>query len=132
MLTRFPAKVIVFDLNGTLLNTEAVAPKLRRAFGSKYSVTEWFTELLQYSKAFTLAGQYRDFGELAGAVLQMAANVRHVKLSPADIERLRNALRDIPPFPDVVQSLRDLRNAGLRLSVLSNSSASSVPQQLAN
>ena len=49
-------QVIVFDVNGTLLDLQALAPQLERLFGSAVTVREWFSELLQHTLALTLAG----------------------------------------------------------------------------
>src|SRR5947209_6395784 len=122
--------VIVFDVNGTLLDTEALAPTLRSIFGSKYTVREWFTELIQYTMATTLSGDYREFGDVAISVLKMAAAARHVTVSGRAIEKIRKGMRHLPPFPDVKTSLRRLQERGFRLAALSNSGPAALDEQL--
>ncbi len=125
-------EVVLFDLNGTLLDTAALAPVLRKIFGRKLSVREWFTQVIAYSMASTLAGDYRQFGDIAIAVLKMEANARQIELSGADVEKVQEAMRRLPAFADVKPSLRKLRKATVRLSVLSNSAPASMNQQLRN
>jgi 2-haloacid dehalogenase len=122
--------VIVFDLNGTLLDTSPTTPLFRRIFGGKFSAEHWFTELLQHAMALTLAGEYRDFGDLAIAVLEMEATKRRVRLRAKDIQALRQRLLHLPAFPDVKGALGRLRKEGFRLAVLTNSSAHAADEQL--
>jgi 2-haloacid dehalogenase len=124
--------VIVFDVNGTLLNTEALAPEIRAIFGSKYTPREWFTETVLYAMATSLAGDYREFGDVAIAVLEMAAAARRVTPQPSAVEAVRRGIRRLPPFPEAPEALKALRDVGFRLAALSNSSQAALEEQLAN
>jgi 2-haloacid dehalogenase len=121
--------VVVFDLNGTLLDNRAVKPVLRSIFGRKLGTEEFFTRVLQYSMAYTLAGEYRPFGEIALAVAGMEAEARKIKITEAGKHRLRASLRSLPPFCEVRKSLRKLQKAGFRLAVLTNSAAEDAQEQ---
>lgn len=122
--------VVVFDVNGTLLNTHAVAPKIRKLFGSNYSVTEWFHEVIAYSMASTLTGNYREFGDIAASVLRMNADAQGVRVSSEDVEAIRTTMRTLPAFPDVSKGLRRLKEGGLRLAALSNSGRTALQSQM--
>lgn len=122
--------VLVFDLNGTLLDTEALARPIRRIFGRKLSVDAWFTKVLQHSMAISLAGEYRPFGEIAMTVLEMSAAGLGVRLRKADTERVKNGMKRLPAFPDVKKALGRLQAAGYRLAVLTNSARESLKEQL--
>ncbi len=121
---------LVFDVNGTLLNTHALAPKFRKIFGNRYSVREWYLETIGYAMAVTIAATYRDFGDLAIATLCMAAESRGIKVQDQDVERFRQAMRHLPPFPDVRSGLKRLKNAGFRLAALSNSGTGALTENL--
>ena len=64
--------LLVFDVNETLLDIEALAPHFQRIYGDAGVLREWFAQLILYSEAITLTGNYVPFGELAGAVAQQA------------------------------------------------------------
>lgn len=122
--------VIAFDLNGTLLDTGAIAPELRNIFGNKVTADHFMAEVLKHSMATTLAQDYRPFSDMAANVLEMIATGHGIVLSAAQIEHVRAALLRLPPFPDVIQGLRRLRSAGLRLAVLTNSGGTNLEHQL--
>ena len=122
--------VIVFDLNGTLLDLHALAPHIRHIFGRKLTVDAFFTQVIQYSMALTLAGDYQEFGDIAISVLEMAATANNVKLTSSDIEMVRDAMQQLPPFADAKKALRRLQKAEQRLAVLTNSTPAALEAQL--
>lgn len=121
--------VIVFDVNGTLLDTEALAPQLKAIFGTKYTVREWFHEVIEYAMALTLADDYREFGDVAMNVLQMAAEARAVRLRRDAVAALQKRLKHLSAFPDVKRSLARLHKGGFRLAALSNSGSGLLQEQ---
>lgn len=123
-------KVLLFDLNGTLLDTSALRPRIHAIFNGKLSVDSWFDQVIQHAMAATLAGEYREFGHIAIAVLQMNAAARGINLSSSDIHKVQTGLQRLPPFPDVKSALRTLRASGFRLAVLTNSAPAAMQRQL--
>ncbi len=121
---------IVFDMNGTLLDTEALAGPIRRIFGRKLTADAWFTRVLEHSMATSLAGDYREFGEIAMAVLEMSAAGLGVRLSKSDIGRVKSGMTRLPPFREVKKALGRLQAGGFRLAVLTNSGKESLAEQL--
>lgn len=122
--------VILFDVNGTILDTAALAPVIRKIFGRKLAMREWFTELLQYTMAYTLAGEYREFSDIGVDVLHMAAARSDLTLTPEDVAQVLQAIRQLPAYPDVPKALRRLQSAGYRLATLTNSTQSLMEAQL--
>jgi 2-haloacid dehalogenase len=53
--------VLVFDVNETLLDIEALEPHFDRVFGDCGVVREWYNQLVMYSMAVTLSQNYVDF-----------------------------------------------------------------------
>lgn len=115
-------KIIVFDVNETLLDIEALNPFFLRVFGDEKVMRQWFSELIIYSQALTLSGSYKPFGELAVAVLQMVADIRGEGLSDENIDEFREQLAMLPAHPDAIPALDMLKAAGFRLVTLTNSS----------
>lgn len=127
-----PRRIIVFDVNETLLDVGALGPHFARAFGDRLVLREWFSTVLLYSEVATLAGPYSDFGTIAGAALDMTAASRGVSLSPDDRNRILAGMRTLPAHPDVRDGLRRLKDAGFRTVTLTNSAPAAVAQQLSN
>jgi 2-haloacid dehalogenase len=111
---------IVFDVNETLLDLEALQPTFERIFGDKLAMRLWFANLILYSAALTVANSYAPFTDIGAAVLKMQADVRGVKVSEADREELIEKFSTMPPHPEVTQALRKLRTAGFRLFTLTD------------
>ncbi len=81
-------KVIVFDVNETLLDVKALQPHFVRVFGDANVLREWFSTVLLYSEVLTLAGPYSDFGSIGRAVLDMLATGRGLTLAPEERDRI--------------------------------------------
>jgi 2-haloacid dehalogenase len=114
--------VCVFDVNGSLLNTDALSPLFQRLFGDGLVEREWYEELALYSNVITSAGSYPGtFFELAEAVLRMVGSIHHVEIKPTDVEELGMRLLSLPAYSDVPDGLRMLKDAGFRLVTLTNS-----------
>jgi len=123
---------IVFDVNETLLNVGALDAHFERVFGSRLARVSWFSQVLQGSFVATITSTYHNFGEIAGAALDMVAARNGVKLGSEDRAAILGGLRSLPPHPDVVPGLEKLRSAGFRLSTLTNSPPQVVEAQLQN
>src|SRR4051794_8183840 len=124
--------LILFDVNGTLLDSSALKHPIRNIFGRKVSADDWFTKVLQHAAASTLSDDYRPFGDLAIAVLQMTAFAHGITPSQRQISKVRNAMETLPPFPDVKRSLRKLRKANFHMAVLTNSAPAALERQMAH
>ena len=123
-------RVIVFDLMGTLLDLRALDSYFERFFGDAAVRNEWFTQTLQLAMAAVLTNAYEDFGVQADTGLEMTA--RHYKVSMLGEEKnlILSTLRKLRPYPEVAQNLKRLRDAGLRLATLTNSTAQAAEAQL--
>ena len=123
-------KTIVFDLNETLLDLSAMDPVFQHLFGAAEVRKLWFGQVLELFLTATVIDVYRPFGELTDAALEMVARQRGVRLDDADRERVREALRALPAYPDVRPALERLEAAGLTLATLTNSGERSARQLL--
>lgn len=118
-------RIIVFDVNETLLDIESLNPFFERTFGDERVMRQWFAELILYSQALTLSGSYTEFGKLAVAVLTMVAQIRGVRLEAGDIEDFKDHMRRLPAHHDAAPALEILRDAGFRMVTLTNSASDS-------
>jgi 2-haloacid dehalogenase len=126
------ARVCVFDVNETLLDLGALDPHFERAFGDAAVRRAWFSQLLQSAFLATITGAYSDFGTIGGAALEMVAEREGVDLSDEDKQEILGGMRELPPHPEVVESLALLRDAGLRLATLTNSTQQVAEAQMDN
>jgi 2-haloacid dehalogenase len=126
------ARVIVFDVNETLLDLKVLRPHFERLFGDQAVIQQWFALLLHSSLVSTLADDYHDFGSLAGAALETLATRHEVSLKDSDRSAIVRGMEQLPPHPDVKDSLERLRSAGFRLATLTNSSRRMVREQMDN
>ena len=92
-------RVLVFDVNETLIDLESLTPTFERIFGDPAAMRTWFGEVITYSMTVTLAGCYTDFFSLGRAVLRMVGHVRGVEVTEDDEESLGAALRAMPATP---------------------------------
>lgn len=125
-------RVIVFDVNETLLDLKSLDPLFAAAFGDAAVRREWFGQVLQSAMTVTLTGRYVDFSEVGAAALTMVANRHHIELSDETRRAVGEGMRRLPAHPDVPAALDRLRAAGFRLATLTNNPGPVVEAQLAN
>ncbi len=126
------ARICVFDVNETLLDLGALDPHFGRIFGDAGVRRAWFGQLLQSALVATVTDAYSDFGAIGGAALEMMAERQGVTLSDEDKLQILGGMRELPPHPEVAGSLSRLRDAGLRLATLTNSTQQVAEAQMEN
>ena len=126
------ARICVFDVNETLLDLGALDPHFERIFGDAGVRRAWFGQLLQSALVATVTDAYSDFGAIGGAALEMIAGRQGVTLSDEDKQQILGGMRELPPHPEVAESLSRLRDAGLRLATLTNSTQQVAEAQMDN
>lgn len=122
--------IYVFDVNETLLDLRILDPLFAETFGDATARREWFAQMLQLAFVSTITNEYRDFGALGAAALEMLASRRGVSLQRERQTALLGGLRQLPPHPEVPASLKCLREAGLCLVSLTNSTLAVSQAQL--
>ena len=119
-------EVLLFDVNETLLDTAPLKQRVGDLLQDPSAGTLWFTTMLQYSLVLTVSGQYKPFPEIGGAVLQMLARNSDLSLSHDDAMALMAGMKSLAPHRDVEPALDRLRQAGVRMATLTNSSLAGV------
>ena len=126
------ARVCVFDVNETLLDLSALDPEFERIFGDASVRQAWFGQMIQTALVSTVTDAYSDFGAIGGAALQMTAELQGVELSDEDRQSILGMVPQLPPHPEVDESLARLEEAGLRLATLTNSTQQVAENQMEN
>jgi 2-haloacid dehalogenase len=123
-------RILVFDVNETLLDLTVLEPHFERVFGDKAFLREWFNQVIQFAEAVTLTGDYFNFGEIARAALEMTAEAQRVPLGPEDARQIIGGIRNLPAHPEVPKALARLNSAGFRMVTLTNSPPAVVDAQM--
>lgn len=126
------ARVCVFDVNETLLDLGALDPRFERVFGDASTRQAWFGQFLALWLTEMLTGEYTDFGTIGGGALEMVAERQGVDLSDQDKQQILGDMQELPPHPEVKENLGRLRDAGLRLAALTNSTQQVADAQIDN
>lgn len=127
-----PSTVLLFDVNETLLDLTALDPIFERRFGDAAVRREWFGQMLSSAFVSVITSAYADFGTIGGAALRMVAARRGVEFAPETMQEIREAMRQLPPHPEVREGLERLTEVGFRLASLTNSTAEVGTAQLTN
>ncbi len=125
-------RICVFDVNETLLNLGALDVHFERVFGDGAVRQAWFNQLLQSALVATVTDAYSEFGMIGGSALEMVAERRGVNLSAENKQQILGGMQQLPPHPEVAESLSRLRDAGLRLAALTNSTQQVAEAQIEN
>jgi len=122
--------VLVFDVNETLLDLSGLDAPFQQVFGHAEARGEWFRQVLRSALVSTITGPYADFSAIGRTALQQVATRRGVALSAMDRSRIFDAMRRLPPHPEVVDSLKRLQAAGFRMAALSNGAPDVLRDQM--
>ncbi len=126
------ARVCVFDVNETLLDMGALDPHFERIFGDASMRQTWFGQFLALWLTELVTGSYTDFGTVGGSALEVLAESQGVDFSDEDKQQILGGMQELPPHPEVEESLARLRDAGVRLATLTNSTQQISDAQIDN
>ena len=126
------SRVILFDVNETLLDLRALTPHFEHIFGDGQVLAQWFAQVLRSALVATITDTYHNFGEIGGDALEMMARRYDRTLSEADRAAVLGGMRQLPAHPEVPESLARLQAAGLRVAALTNSPPHVLKDQLTN
>jgi 2-haloacid dehalogenase len=126
------AKVIVFDVNETLLDLRALDLHFERIFGDAGVRRQWFQQFVQNFLVTIVLDAYVEFGTIGRGALDMVAERLGRTITDDDRKRILGTIRELPPYPEVRESLQRLKDAGFRLGTLTNSTKQVADAQLGN
>lgn len=123
--TRVGIRAIAFD-GFPIFDPRPVAALAESLFPGKGPaiMSAWRTRQFDYQWLRALSGQYADFLAATEASLIFASKQLQLDLTVDKRQQLMAAWSDLPVWPDVPDAVKALRKAGLRLTFLSNMTAS--------
>ncbi|QLG60545.1 haloacid dehalogenase type II [Halorarum salinum] len=119
------AETLCFDMYGTLCDTSSVRETLAAELAvSDALVAEldatWRAKQLQYAYQVALMDDYRPFWDVTRDALGYALDQWGVAADEPTRERVLAAYERLDPFPDAVEALTRLSEAGHTVTALSN------------
>lgn len=124
------ARVLLFDVNETLLDMSALDPQFERIFGKASLRESWFQELKESWLVALVTNQFTPFADLARAALRMTAEKEGVALTREGEDTVVSGMKELPPHPECSKALHRLRDAGFSLAALTNSGPAAAQAQL--
>lgn len=124
-------KVIIFDVNETLLDLAPLKKSVGQALGGREDLLPlWFSTMLHYSLVETLSNDYHNFGEIGTAALMMVADAQGIELTYNQAKTsIATPLSSLPAHADVKPALQVLSKSDYQLVSLTNSSFEGVEAQ---
>ena len=111
----------VFDAYGTLLDFNAAVAQQRDLIGERADTLSalWRQKQLEYTWLRSLMDRHADFWAVTADALDFA--MASLGLADHDLrDDLLGLYRTLPPYPEVVDTLKKIRKAGIRTAILSN------------
>ncbi|MEM5367448.1 haloacid dehalogenase type II [Paraburkholderia azotifigens] len=116
---------LTFDCYGTLIQWDeglqhAVAAILASKRAAAIDPRAFIAFYDRHEHALEQTPPHRSFREVAGEALRIALDEFDLHADDNDIRMLTERISAMPPFPEVVDTLRALKEAGYRLCIVSN------------
>ena len=125
-------RACVFDAYGTLFDFAAAAAGCADVLGDKHAALSamWRDKQLQYTWLRSLQGLHADFWHVTGDALDFCLETLGLD-DPALRVRLMDLYRTLTCFPEVPETLRQLKDAGYITAILSNGTPSMLADAVA-
>jgi 2-haloacid dehalogenase len=126
-------KVCVFDAYGTLFDVNSAARSAQNSLGEKWQPLAelWRAKQLKYTWLRGLGGRHADFWQVTGDALDFALSALQLE-DPLLRQRLMNLYLSLSAYPEVPDTLKRLKTAGMKLAILSNGTPAMLASAAAN
>jgi 2-haloacid dehalogenase len=115
--TTYRPDAIAFDVVETLMALEPLGQRFAEVGLPAQAVREWFPRILLYGIGMDATGTYAPFPVCAAAALRTVSRNR---LTEDQVQYVVSGMRELPAHPDIEPGMKILRDAGVRLSCLTN------------
>ena len=115
-------KAVIFDAYGTLFDVNSAAEKCKNQIGDKWEgfANYWRTTQLEYTWLRSLMKRHKDFWKVTEDSLDKSMKVFNI--NPNMREELLSLYKKLSTFPEVNETLKNLKDKNLKLAILSNGS----------
>src|SRR5687767_9568672 len=107
-------KILIFDVNETLLDLAILDADFEKIFGSADVRKEWFGQFIQSAFVTIITDTYQPFGRIGSAAFDMITEKHGITVSEAEKMALLGKIAYLPPHPEVPAALRKLREYGFQ------------------
>ena len=115
---------LTFDCYGTLIQWDeglmAAMETILARKGRKIDAKDFIPVYDRHEHALEHTRPHLSFAEVTAKALQLALREFSLEAAADDAELLTSSIGKMPPFPEVVATLRRLKDAGFRLAIISN------------
>ena len=116
---------LTFDCYGTLIQwdeglLDAVSSILAARAGADIDARSFIRVYDKHEHALEESRPHRSFRDITAQSLRMAMEELQISVSPDDVDILTSSISRMPPFPEVVEALGELKNQGFKLCIISN------------
>jgi 2-haloacid dehalogenase len=125
-------KILIFDVNETLLDLAALDSEFEKIFGSAEVRKEWFGQFIQSAFVTIITDTYHPFGQVGSAAFDMIAEKHGITVAESDKMALLGKIAQLPPHPEVASALEKLKGHGFQMATLTNSTYEVAEKQLQN
>lgn len=125
-------KILIFDVNETLLDLAILDPEFEKIFGSASIRKEWFGQFIQLAFVTIITDTYQPFGKIGSAAFDMIAEKYSVTVAESEKMALLGMIAQLPPHPEVAAALIKLKEHGFQMATLTNSTYEVAERQLQN
>ena len=111
----------VFDAYGTLFDVHSAAARMRDELGEKADALSdmWRFKQLQYTWLRSLMGRHEDFWQVTGYALDYSMRALDMENDSLRAKLMEHYLQ-LEAYPDVIDVLTRLKDAGKKTAILSN------------
>ena len=125
-------KAIIFDAYGTLFDVNSAAEKCKEKIGDKWEdfSNYWRTTQLEYTWLRSLMKRHKNFWEITEDSLDKSMKVFNIE--PSMKKELLDLYKVLSSYPEVKDTLNELKKKKYKLAILSNGTPSLLDQLVSN
>ena len=125
-------KAIIFDAYGTLFDVNSAAEKCKEKIGDKWEgfANYWRTTQLEYTWLRSLMKRHKNFWEITEDSLDKSMKVFNIE--PSMKKELLDLYKVLSSYPEVKDTLNELKKKKYKLAILSNGTPSLLDQLVSN